>query len=52
METPALIPRPERTLTILRHLGLETIASYHAETTGIMEDSDLRNARVWRFAPP
>ncbi len=37
---------------ILRDLGLETIASYHAETTGIMEDSDLRNARVWRFAPP
>ena len=35
---------------ILRDLGLETIASYHAETTGIMEDSDLRNARVWRFA--
>ncbi len=35
---------------ILRDLGLETIASYHAETTGIMEDSYLRNARVWRFA--
>jgi len=35
---------------ILRDMGLETIASYHAETTGIMEDSDLRNARVWRFA--
>ena len=34
---------------ILRDLGLETVASYHAETTGIMEDSDLRNARVWRF---
>jgi predicted nicotinamide N-methyase len=35
---------------ILRDMGLESIASYHAETTGIMEDSDLRNARVWRFA--
>jgi predicted nicotinamide N-methyase len=35
---------------ILRDLGLETVAGYHAETTGIMEDSDLRNARVWRFA--
>lgn len=35
---------------ILRNLGLETVASYHAETTGIMEDSDLRNARVWRFS--
>ena len=34
---------------ILRDMGLETVASYHAETTGIMEDSDLRNARVWRF---
>ena len=31
-------------------MGLETIAAYHAETTGIMEDSDLRNAQVWRFA--
>lgn len=37
---------------ILRDRGLETIASYHAETTGIMEDSDLRNARVWRFTAP
>lgn len=35
---------------VLRGLGLETVASYHAETTGIMEDSDLRNARVWRVA--
>ena len=35
---------------ILRGMGLETIAAYHAETTGIMEDSDLRNAQVWRFA--
>ncbi|NKB56991.1 MAG: methyltransferase [Alphaproteobacteria bacterium] len=35
---------------ILRGLGLETVAAFHAETTGIMEDSDLRNARVWRFA--
>ncbi|MDD9908017.1 MAG: 50S ribosomal protein L11 methyltransferase [Rhodospirillaceae bacterium] len=35
---------------ILRDMGLETIAAYHAETTGIMEDSDLRNARVWRFS--
>lgn len=35
---------------ILCDMGLETIASYHAETTSIMEDSDLRNARVWRFS--
>ena len=31
----------------LKGLGLKAIAGYHAETTGIMEDSDLRNARVW-----
>jgi len=35
---------------ILRDQGLKTIASYRAETTCIMEDSDLRNARVWQFA--
>lgn len=34
----------------LKDLGLEPIAIYAAETTGIMEDSDLRNARVWRFS--
>ncbi len=34
---------------ILRDLGLESIASFHADTTGIMEDNDLRNARVWQF---
>ena len=34
----------------LPSMGLEPLASYHAETTGVMEDSDLRNARVWRFA--
>ena len=33
----------------LRNLGLEPLAEYHAPTTGIMEDSDLRNAKVWRF---
>lgn len=33
----------------VRTLGLEPLAEYHAPTTGIMEDSDLRNARVWRF---
>ena len=31
-------------------LGLERIASYHAPTTSLMEDSDLRNAGVWRFS--
>lgn len=35
---------------ILREIALTPIAAYHAETTTIMEDSDLRNARVWRFA--
>lgn len=33
----------------LKDLGLTPIAAYSTETTGIMEDSDLRNARVWRF---
>jgi len=33
----------------LPKLGLERIESYHAPTTAIMEDSDLRNAGVWRF---
>lgn len=36
---------------ILRDLGLETIAAYQTETTSILEDSDLRSARVWRFCP-
>lgn len=30
-------------------LGLERIARYHSETTGLMEDTDLRNAGVWRL---
>lgn len=34
----------------LPKLGLERIASYHAPTTALMEDSDLRNAGVWRFS--
>jgi predicted nicotinamide N-methyase len=34
----------------LPKLGLERIAHYHAPTTAIMEDSDLRNAGVWRFS--
>ncbi len=33
----------------LPKLGLQRIASYHAPTTSLMEDSDLRNAGVWRF---
>lgn len=33
----------------LPKLGLERIAHYHAPTTSLMEDSDLRNAGVWRF---
>ncbi len=33
----------------LKGLGLEPVAQYTAGTTGIMEDSDLRNARVWRI---
>ncbi len=33
----------------LGQAGLERVASYHAPTTALMEDSDLRNAGVWRF---
>ena len=35
---------------ILHDLDMKMVASYHAETTGIMEDSELRNARVWLLA--
>ena len=31
----------------LPRMGLKRIAAYHAPTTSIMEDSDLRNAQVW-----
>lgn len=31
-------------------LGLERIAKYASETTGLMEDTDLRNAGVWTLA--
>jgi len=34
----------------LPDLGLERIARYNSETTGLMEDTDLRNAGVWRLA--
>lgn len=36
----------------LPKIGLERIQSYHAPTTALMEDSDLRNAGVWRFPEP
>ena len=36
----------------LQNFGLRPIAGYTAITTGIMEDSDLRNARVWVFDQP
>lgn len=35
----------------LPKLGLRQIAKYHAPTTSIMEDSDLRNAQVWVVDP-
>jgi len=35
---------------ILRDQDMKMVASYHAETTGIMEDSELRNSRVWLLA--
>jgi predicted nicotinamide N-methyase len=34
----------------LPNMGLERIARYAGETTGLMEDTDLRNAGVWRLA--
>lgn len=34
----------------LPSLGLERIARYASETTGLMEDTDLRNAGVWTLA--
>lgn len=33
----------------LPSLGLERIARYESETTGLMEDTDLRNAGVWKL---
>lgn len=33
----------------LPRLGLERIARYESETTGLMEDTDLRNAGVWKI---
>lgn len=33
----------------LPKMGLTPVAKYHAPTTGIMEDSDLRNAQVWEL---
>lgn len=34
----------------LPSMGLERIARYASETTGLMEDTDLRNAGVWTLA--
>ena len=34
----------------LPNLGLERIARYASETTGLMEDTDLRNAGVWTLS--
>ncbi|NMM43734.1 methyltransferase [Rhodospirillaceae bacterium KN72] len=43
-----LIGDPDR--FYLPNLGLERIARYASETTGLMEDTDLRNAGVWTLA--
>lgn len=42
-----LIGDPQR--TYLPRQGLENIASYAVQTTSNLEDSDLRNASVWRM---
>lgn len=33
----------------LPSMGMERVARYASETTGLMEDTDLRNAGVWRL---
>jgi len=43
-----LIGDPQR--TYLPHQGLEKLATYSVPTTSALEDSDLRNASVWRMA--
>jgi len=42
-----LIGDPQR--TYLPRQGLENIATYVVQTTSSLEDSDLRNASVWRI---
>ena len=37
--------------TYLPKTGLETIAKYSVPTTRAIEDTDVRNARVWRVLP-
>ena len=47
--TDVLVGDPGR--FYLPKLGLRQIAKYHAPTTSLMEDSDLRNALVWVVDP-
>ena len=44
-----LIGDPQR--TYLPRQGLDRLASYAVPTTSALEDSDLRNASVWRMVP-
>ncbi|HLS68257.1 MAG TPA: 50S ribosomal protein L11 methyltransferase [Kiloniellales bacterium] len=45
-----LLGDPQR--TYLPKVGLESLVRYSVETTRELEDSDLRNAHVWRVLPP
>ena len=47
--TPVLVGDPRR--TYLPKTGLEPIAHYSVQTTRAIEDSDVRNATVWRVRP-
>jgi len=47
--TPVLLGDPGR--TYLPRQGLERLAGYAVKTTREIEDSDLRNAVVWRLLP-
>ena len=48
--TAVLVGDPGR--TYMPRVGLERIIAYAVKTTREIEDSDLRNAAVWRVVPP
>lgn len=50
MDTLVLLGDPKR--TYLPKKGLEPLARYSVKTSRELEDSDLRNAIVWRVLPP
>ena len=48
-EIPVYLGDPSR--TYLPKSGLDPIAKYAVQTTREIEDTDVRNARVWRVLP-